>query len=215
MAEPDTRFPHAELPLNQHWTEWSTRALGRPGAADWAGLVREMSALQDAFAASAPAPPAAAAAGRLLAQARALLVSQAADDADQFFGRFMQAPDRGQTFGPAIRLTGVSERALTGETVFGRFHQGNNSATHGGAISVLFDEMFGRLMSFGDLPPARTANLSVNYRSPTPLDAPLTVSVSVASVDGRKWQLAGTLRDGERLCADSTALFLTLKPGQG
>jgi acyl-CoA thioesterase FadM len=54
----------------------------------------------------------------------------------------------------------------------------------------------------------------VNYRSVTPLDEPLTVEVTVAEVSGRKWHLAGTLRHGGRLCADATALFLTLRPGQ-
>jgi hypothetical protein len=84
----------------------------------------------------------------------------------------------------------------------------------GGGIALLFDDMFGRLVSSGDITPARTANLSVNYRSVTPLDEPLTVEVTVAAVNGRKWHLAGTLHHGDRLCTDATALFLTLRPGQ-
>jgi len=91
-----------------------------------------------------------------------------------------------------------------------RFHSGSYSAAHGGGVALLFDDMFGRLVSAGDIPMARTVNLSVNYRSITPLDVPLTVEVTVAGVEGRKWRMAGVLRYGERVCADATALFLTV-----
>jgi hypothetical protein len=205
--------PLVELPLNPYWTEWSTRAALR-AAPGWIGMVREMASLQDAFAASAPPQETVAEVSALLARARSLLAGHEVGDEDQLFGRFLPDPTRGQTFSPPIRLTAAAERTLTGETVFGRFHSGSNSAAHGGGIALLFDDMFGRLVSSGDIPPARTANLSVNYRSITPLDQPLTVEVAVAEVSGRKWHLAGTLLHGTRLCADATALFLTLRPGQ-
>ncbi|MFC5745616.1 hypothetical protein [Actinomadura rugatobispora] len=48
----------------------------------------------------------------------------------------------------------------------------------------------------------------------TPLGEPLTVEATVARVEGRKWHLRGTLHHGDRLCAEATALFLTLRPDQ-
>jgi len=150
MAELDSREPHAELPLNGYWADWSGRAM-RQAAPGWGGLVSEMGALQDAFAASAPPQETVAEVTALLARARALLGAHEVGDDDQLFGRFLPEPNRGQTFSPPIRLVSVAERALSGETVFGRFHSGNNGAAHGG---------------------------------------------------------------GMRLCADATALFLTLRPGQ-
>jgi len=200
---------HAELPLNSFWTQWCTRA-ARQAAPGWVGLVREMGGLQDAFAASLPPQETVDEVSGLLARARELLAGHAVGDENQLFGRFLLDPTRGQTFSPAVRLTSVGERALTGETVFGRFHSGSYSAAHGGGVALLFDDMFGRLVSAGDIPMARTANLSVNYRSITPLDVPLTVEVTVAGVEGRKWRMAGVLRYGERVCADATALFLTV-----
>lgn len=200
---------HVELPLNSFWTQWSTRA-ARQAAPGWADLVREMGGLQDAFAASMPPQETIDEVSALLARARELLAGHAVGDEDQLFGRFLLDPTRGQTFSPAVRLTSVGERTLTGETSFGRFHSGSYSAVHGGGVALLFDDMFGRLVSSGDIPMARTANLSVNYRSVTPIDVPLTVEVTVVEVDGRKWRLAGTLRHGDRLCADTTALFLTV-----
>ncbi|MFB4308309.1 PaaI family thioesterase [Actinomadura sp. GTD37] len=213
MTESDRPQPHVAIPLNGYWTEWSARA-ARNAAPGWADLVEEMAGLQDAFAAAAPSPQAVARVRSLVEQARAVLARHEVGDDDQLFGRFLPEPHRGQTFSPPIRLTAVTERALTGETVFGRFHSGNNSAAHGGAIALLFDDLFGRLVSVGDIPPARTANLSVNYRSVTPLGEPLAVEASIADVDGRKLTLTGTLRHGDRLCADATALFLTLRPEQ-
>jgi acyl-coenzyme A thioesterase PaaI-like protein len=213
MAEIDTRQPHAELPLNPYWAEWSASAMRR-AAPGWRDLVREMGRLQAAFAASAPPPETVAEVTALVTRTRALLAACEAGDRDQLFGRLLPDPGRGQTFSPPLRLTSVTERTLTGETVLGRFHSGNNSAAHGGAVALMFDDAFGLLVSVGDQPLARTANLSVNYRSVTPLDEPLTVTVTVAEVNGRKWHLAGTLHHGDRLCADATALFLTLLPGQ-
>ncbi|MFB4295089.1 PaaI family thioesterase [Actinomadura sp. NTSP31] len=170
-----------------------------------------MADLQDAFAASSPPQMAVAEVRTLLERARAVLAQHEVGDDDQLFGRSLPEPDRGQTFSPPIRLTSITERRLTGETVFGRFHSGSNSAAHGGGIALLFDDLFGRLVSIGDTPPARTANLSVDYRSATPLDEPLTVEARVAEVHGRKLYLAGTLRQGDLLCAEATALFLTLR----
>ncbi|GAA2146669.1 PaaI family thioesterase [Actinomadura napierensis] len=213
MTESDRPQPHVAVPLNGYWTEWSARA-ARNAAPGWAALVGEMAGLQDTFAAAAPPPEAVAEARSLVEQTRAVLARHEVGDDDQWFGRFLPAPDRGQTFSPPIRLTGITEHALAGKTMFGRFHSGNNSAAHGGGIALLFDDLFGRLVSVGDIPPARTASLSVNYRSVTPLDEPLAVEASVAEVDGRKLYLTGTLRHGDRLCADATALFLTLRPEQ-
>ncbi|MFC5745617.1 hypothetical protein [Actinomadura rugatobispora] len=152
MAETDTQQPHVELPLNRHWSDWSTRAM-RQAAPGWADLVREMATLQDAFAAGSPPQQAVTEIRALVQRATTLLARSQAGDADQLFGRFLLDPTRGQTFSPPVHLTTVTERTLTGQTRFGRFHSGNNAAAHGGGVALLFDEMFGRLVSCGDIPP--------------------------------------------------------------
>jgi hypothetical protein len=69
--------------------------------------------------------------------------------------------------------------------------------------------------AFAAAAPPQTAVTEVrDYRSVTPLDEPLTVEAHVAEVNGRKLYLAGTLRHGDLLCAEATALFLTLRPEQ-
>lgn len=54
----------------------------------------------------------------------------------------------------------------------------------------------------------------MNYRKITPIGRPLTVSVSIDGIEGRKTWITGRLHDGDELFADVEALFLRLLPGQ-
>jgi acyl-coenzyme A thioesterase PaaI-like protein len=213
MAEIDMREPHADFPLSPHWQEWRSRAIER-AAPGWIDLVQELRRLQDAFAGSAPPQAAVEQLTTLFVQARELLGQSEVGDADQLFGRLLDLPGRAQTLSPPVRITGYTADTLTAETVFGRFYSGSNDAVHGGAVALMFDEAFGRLADLGDRPRSRTAGLYVDYRSVTPVDELLCVQVRVSEDAGRKRRLAGTLKHGDRLCAEATALFITLRPGQ-
>ena len=84
---------------------------------------------------------------------------------------------------------------------------------HGGAIPLVFDELMGRVVSACGSP-ARTAFLHINYRSITPIEAPLTVEAHLAAEEGRKRHMRGVLRHGDTVCADAERLFVALRPGQ-
>jgi len=213
MTEAGTEQPQVDVPMNPYWADMGARAVRR-AAPGWHDLVLAMGRLQDAFAGSAPPQETVTEVAALFERAQALLAAHEVGDEGQLFGRMLPNNNRGQTFSPPVRVTAVGEQTLTGEVVFGRFHSGTNSTVHGGAISLMYDDVFGRLVGFADVRQARTANLSVNYRSVTPVGEPLTVRVAVDKVDGRKWHVAGTLHHGERLCSDATGLFITLRPGQ-
>jgi acyl-CoA thioesterase FadM len=60
--------------------------------------------------------------------------------------------------------------------------------------------------------PGMTVNLTVDYRSPTPLLKPVVFRGWVASVEGRKIGVAGTLHHGETLCAEAKGLFVSMRP---
>jgi acyl-coenzyme A thioesterase PaaI-like protein len=132
---------------------------------------------------------------------------------NQLSGRIGDVPGRGQVLLPPIVVTEQTTERITGQLTFGRFYLGGNSAAHGGAISLAFDELMGRLANAGR-EPSRTAYLQVSFRSITPMEQPLTIEVRTASVDGRKSILRGEIRDGERICAEAEALFVALLPGQ-
>jgi acyl-CoA thioesterase FadM len=57
-----------------------------------------------------------------------------------------------------------------------------------------------------------TANLTIDYRSPTPLGKPLVFRGWCERIDGRKIFTRGTLHHGDTLCAEATGLFLSMRP---
>jgi acyl-coenzyme A thioesterase PaaI-like protein len=211
--KPAPARPAPELVLASFCQEWNERALRRVPRG-WEELVEEFRALQDEFAATAPPAQTVAEVSALLSSARRLLAAHAADDEEQVFGRLFELPGRGQTLIPPVTILDCGPGRLVGETTFGRFHGGANGAAHGGAIAMMFDEALGMLTFLGEQRRSRTASLTVDYRSPTPVGKTLTIEATVAEETGRKRYLHGALKDGERLCAESRGLFLTLLPGQ-
>lgn len=200
------------MPLNTFWREWSARARQR-AASGWSDMVEQLRDLQDEVASTAPPEDAVEAVTELIASARALLAGYRVEDTDQVFGRLLDLPGRGQSLSPRLRVVSRDEDGATFETTFGRFHSGIG-AVHGGAIALLFDDVLGRIADLGDVPPSRTAWLRVDYRSVTPVGERLTMRAAVVERTGRKRFVEGTLRDGDRVCAEAHGLFVAPRPGQ-
>jgi acyl-CoA thioesterase FadM len=57
---------------------------------------------------------------------------------------------------------------------------------------------------------SRTASLTVDYRSLTPIGTELVVEGWVDRVDGRKIFVSGRLLDGDRVCAEAHGLFVAV-----
>ena len=203
----------AEEALSPHWPNWSKRAAERAGDS-WVEMVEQLRTLQDAVAGSVPPPEVATEVAALLARSRELLEPHAVSDEDRVFGRLLPVPGRGQTLIPPLTISYQADGELRATTQFGAFHAGTRGAVHGGALALMFDDAMGHTAGHGDRPPFRTAYLHLDYRSVAPLDQRLTVAVRVTEQAGRKRFLHGTLHDGTRLCAEATALFVDLRPGQ-
>jgi acyl-coenzyme A thioesterase PaaI-like protein len=88
-------------------------------------------------------------------------------------------------------------------------HAGAGEAVHGGQVMLLFDEMLGAVA--GTVTPSRTASLTVDYRSLTPMAVELRVEGWVDRVEGRKIYVRGRLLDGERVCAEADGLFVAVQ----
>lgn len=129
-------------------------------------------------------------------------------------GTRIDLPARGNVTLPPFVVTEASAEGVTAEVTFRGFHLGGNNAAHGGHIALAFDDLGGMASALKVLGITRTGYLTVNYRSLTPLQTPLTMKTWVAELDGRKAFVRGTLHDGDRLCADMDALFIALRPGQ-
>lgn len=109
----------------------------------------------------------------------------------------------------SVRRSDDDRPLVEGRVTFPAQFEGPPGCVHGGFIAAYFDEVLGVVQSLSGQP-GMTANLSVNYRSPTPLLRPLVFRANIDSVEGRKIFTRGTLHHGETLCAEATAVFVSM-----
>lgn len=111
-------------------------------------------------------------------------------------------------------LTVVNEgasAAVEARVTFSNIYEGAPGCVHGGFIASAFDEVLGVAQSASGNP-GMTANLSVDYRSPTPIQRELVFRGWCEKVEGRKIFTRGTVHAGDTMCAESTALFVSMRP---
>lgn len=99
--------------------------------------------------------------------------------------------------------------AVHGDVVFTEPYEGPPGHCHGGFIAGAFDEVLGMTQSLTGRP-GMTGKLSITYRAPTPLHTTIRFTGWVDRVDGRKIFTKGTAHNGETLCAEAEALFLSM-----
>ncbi len=101
------------------------------------------------------------------------------------------------------------ERRILGRANFGSAYEGPPGCVHGGYLAAAFDELLGRAQSLGGNP-GMTANLSINYRKPTPLKCDLEFEGVLWKIDGRKVYTRGTCRYDGIVTAEADALFVSI-----
>lgn len=137
------------------------------------------------------------------------------DEQHQVNGRVAELPVRGHAMLPELRVTSRTQDRVEGTVRFGRWFMGGGMAVHGGAVSLLFDEVLGILASLAAGGITRTAYLHTDYRALTPIDTELEAAAWIDRVEGRKWFVRGEIRHGDVVCAEGEGLFLRLLPEQG
>ncbi|MFD6156066.1 PaaI family thioesterase [Nocardia sp. NPDC060256] len=123
-------------------------------------------------------------------------------------------PGRGNITLPPFVFDHVGRDGVDARITFRTYHLGGNNAAHGGHIAIAFDDLLGMAAAVYGGQVTRTASLTVDYRSITPLRTELKVRAWAERQEGRKVYVRATLHDGDRLCAEAHGLFITLKPGQ-
>ncbi|MBJ7289743.1 PaaI family thioesterase [Williamsia sp.] len=129
-------------------------------------------------------------------------------------GTRIDLPARGNITLPPYLVDRAGDDGVQARVTFTRFHLGGNNAAHGGYICTAFDDLLGMTSALATGKVTRTAYLTVNYRSITPLNTELAIATSITRLDGRKIFVAATMKDGDRLCAEAEGLFIALNPGQ-
>jgi acyl-coenzyme A thioesterase PaaI-like protein len=128
--------------------------------------------------------------------------------------------DRGVLIGqcnplaPPMRFSfDTASRTSIGEVTFGVPYEGAPGWVHGGIIAAAFDQLFGHLQVNLNVP-SFTANLTVNYRSPTPIGVALRLEGQLSKQEGRKSFVSGRCIAGaggsEYVCAEATAVFVAV-----
>ncbi|MFP3900556.1 MAG: PaaI family thioesterase [Acidimicrobiia bacterium] len=115
---------------------------------------------------------------------------------------------RANPLAPPVQLW-AAEGVMYGSATFGAAYEGPPGCVHGGYVAAAFDEVLGSTQSLAGRP-GMTARLAVDYRSPTPLHTELSFEARVTEVTGRKTFTHGTLRAGDRLCAEADGLFVAI-----
>jgi hypothetical protein len=99
---------------------------------------------------------------------------------------------------------------LRGRAFFGYPYEGPPTCVHGGVIAQLFDELLGSVTILTGRP-GMTGTLTVRYRRPTPLLAPLDLVARQTSIDGRKiYAWGGIYHDGS-LTAEAEGIFIEVR----
>lgn len=85
-------------------------------------------------------------------------------------------------------------RRITGRFRLGAEYQGGVGYLHGGIIALLLDEAMGKLNRFHDVR-AVTAELTVEYLRPVPVEEEITVEAEEVSREGRNLMHRGEIRN--------------------
>ncbi len=178
-------------------------------------LVAAMRRLQDLTVSTHPDSSSWATAAEHVENACALLEDHQVPEGLAPAGRVIELPGLGH---PLLPPWIVGESGPDGDAMEGHFtrsHVGGNNAVHGGMIPLLYDWLFGMVVSTAGIRPTRTAYLHVDYRNITPIDEPLTAHGRITDVDGRKFFVAAsmTAADGT-LLSEANGLMIRLLPHQ-
>lgn len=184
------------------------------GGEGWGPYVEAMRRVQDLVGSTNPPAETMALAMAQLESLADLLEPWRCTEAEMIAGRRHDLPGRGNPFLPPFVVDEQDADSVRGRVTFTDHHLGGNAAAHGGALSLMFDEVMGWLANSSGRPIARTAYLHIDYRSITPLGTAVTFEARIEREEGRKCFARATLDDGARRLADVECLFVTLLPGQ-
>ncbi len=110
-----------------------------------------------------------------------------------------------------VRMSWVPPKAI-GHAHFPSAYEGPPGCVHGGVIAAVFDQVFNVAnLKTGVAGP--TGNLSIDYRTPTPIMNDIVFEAWVDRIDGRKVFAAGRLLHGEVVTAEAAGLFIRMNRG--
>ena len=178
-------------------------------------FVAALHRLQDLTVSTRPDSALWAAAAEHVRDACALLDGHQVPEVEVVAGRVLSLPGLGHPLLPPWTMTSAGPDGVTMAGHFTQSHVGGNQAVHGGMIPLLYDWLFGMIVTSAEIRPTRTAYLHVDYRKITPIEEPLTAHGHISKIDGRKAFITATMTaaDGTVL-TEANGLMVRLLPHQ-
>ncbi|HWJ62027.1 MAG TPA: PaaI family thioesterase [Acidimicrobiales bacterium] len=114
-------------------------------------------------------------------------------------------------FAPVVELEVTDDKVVQGTVTFAEIHNGPPWNTcHGGIIALVYDDIVGLAAMVG-AGGGMTANLSIDYRKPTPLFEPIRFKAWLDWHEDRKHIARGEMWLGDTLLSDAKGLFIRPK----
>lgn len=114
---------------------------------------------------------------------------------------------RQNAFAPGLSVRGLPDGSVSAEAALDLLYEGPPGYVHGGVSALLLDHLFGAANFWaGTVGP--TAELTLRYKRPVPLEAPLTLTAKQESKDGRKLLTRGAIEAGGEVCVEAEGLFI-------
>jgi acyl-coenzyme A thioesterase PaaI-like protein len=109
---------------------------------------------------------------------------------------------------PSVDVAVDDDGVIRGEVTFAEIHNGPPfDLVHGGVVALVYDELLGMAGMVGG-GGGFTANLTVEYRLPTPIGVPLQIAAWMTEPDGRKLYGHGEMRHEGTLLTEARGLFI-------
>ena len=121
---------------------------------------------------------------------------------------YSPAMGRRNPISPVVELEVGEDQVVRGTARFTEQFNGPPFDTcHGGIISLVYDDLIGlaAMIAAGG---GMTARLTIDYRRPTPMFEPITLTAWLEEVDGRKLLARGEMRHEGELLSEAEGLFI-------
>ncbi len=119
---------------------------------------------------------------------------------------FSPVTGEGNPLSPPMQMHMEGDTAV-GYVNFPASFEGPPGLVHGGSVAVVFDELFGLVLSMTDKP-GMTGMLTIRYHKPCPIQTDLVLKGRVHSLSGRKLITKADINAGDQKVASAEGLFI-------
>lgn len=130
------------------------------------------------------------------------------DDPGEFFPYSPVVGPR-NPIAPPVELSVDGDR-LVGTMTLTAPYVGPPNTVHGGVVALVFDELLGAMNVVAGHG-AMTGTLTIRYRRPTPIGAPVELTSWIDRVEGRKVFTRGEFRHEGELTAEAEGIFIKVQ----